>query len=47
MTDFSCAANQTRRMVNTFNVPPRDRTAEGWAVVGIVVTLLVMLWLAV
>jgi hypothetical protein len=29
-----------------FNQPPKSRTAEGWAVVGIVSLMFAMLWLA-
>jgi hypothetical protein len=34
-------------MVHTSDVPPRSRVAEGWAIVGIVTFIAVMLWLAI
>jgi hypothetical protein len=32
-------------MAHCFNLPRKDRTAEGWAVIGIVALMLTMLWL--
>ena len=34
-------------MVHTFDVPPKNRVAEGWSIVGIVVFMIVLLWLAI
>jgi hypothetical protein len=30
---------------HSFNLPPKSRTAEGWAIVGVVLLMLAMLWL--
>jgi hypothetical protein len=32
---------------STFNPPKKSRVAEAWAVVGIVVVMMVLIWLAV
>jgi len=32
-------------MEHSFNLPPKSRVAEGWAVAGVVLVMLAMLWL--
>lgn len=46
LTDFLRAPRHSGVVLHTFDLPPKRRDAEGWAIVGIVALMIALLWLA-